>query len=254
MIIKLLKNIALFACIMFSMSINAQDVDLVASVDVTPPLSVGQTFNYTIETIPNTNYRGVSVYLNYNPSVIQLNSLTPDNSILITFLNDTATPGVIQYSGGAFSNLNTGTIIFTAEFEVISTSESVMIEHDLASGGNPFGTAVTNAGGQDITGLINDIILSTLSVDQTEFSNGISIFPNPVNDVLNIKLNSSQSEIEHIKVFTIDGKLVQQYNANAISLNDNLIRLDTSKLDQALYFVTITSTKNELATFKMIVN
>ena len=250
---KLLKILVVFTFIMFNTSLSAQDVDLSASVDVTPPLSVGQTFIYTIETIPSTSYRGVQVYLNYNSAVIQLNSLTPDNSTLVsTFLNETSVPGIIQYASGAFSNISAGTIIFTAEFEVVSTSGNVLIEHDLLSGGNPNGTAVTNAGGQDRTGITNDIILSTLSVGQAEFSNGISIFPNPVNDLLNIKLNASLTEIDNIKIFSIEGKLIQQYDA--INLNNNHIKLDTSVLKQAMYFVTITSTENELATFKLIVN
>ena len=252
---KLLKYLAILTFIMCSMNLSAQDVDLVASVDVTPPLTVGQTFTYTIQAIAGTtDYVGLQVDLEYNTSVIQLNSFTPDNSVLTVIGTPTAADGEIIYSAGTFPASTSGTTtIFTAVFEVVSTSESVMIEHQLYSDGiNDDGTVVINGAIEEVTGITNDIILATLSVEQSEFSNGISVFPNPVNDVLNIQLNGSHSEIDNIKIFSIDGKLIQQYNS--INLNNNLIKLDTSKLKQAMYFVTITSKENELATFKMIVN
>jgi len=249
-----LKTIVVVTLILSSFGLLAQNVDLVASVDITPPLNVGQTFTYTLVTAPGgNNYRGVSVFLNYNVAVIQLNSLTPDNSLLnLPLVNNTSTPGEILYSAGALSNINAATTLFTAVFEVIGTSEDIMIIHDLEVNGNPNGSAVTNAGGQNIIGIANDIILSTLSVEQLEFSNSISVFPNPVNDVLNIKLSTSNSNIESIKIHTVDGKLIQQYNT--INLINNLIQIDTSKLNRAMYFATIISSNKEVATYKIMVN
>ena len=249
-----LKFFIMLLCAVVSSKTFAQDVDLLASVDVSPPLSVGQTFTYTIATVPSSPYRGVQVYLNYNQTVIQLNSLTPDNSTLIaTFLNDTSTPGIIQYASGAFSNINTGTVVFTAEFEVISTSESVMIEHDLNSGGNPNGTAVTNAGGQDILGTANDIILATLSVDSVQnLSDSISVYPNPAQDFLNIDFGNMGSAIETIQMFSLDGKLIQEISPSSI-LNDH-IRIDTSAYENAMYLLQVRSVNNDLETFKIAVN
>jgi len=249
------KTVILITFLASGFNTFSQTVDLIANVDVTPPLTTGQTFTYTIDAIAGTTpYRGLQIYLDYNESVIQLNSLTPDNSDLPFLLNnDTNTPGEILYSAGNITDVSGTTNVFTAVFEVISTSESVMIEHrSIADDSN--GTSVANAASDDVTGITNDIILSTLSVDQTEFSNSISIFPNPVNDVLNIRLKSSSTAIDNIKLFSIDGKLVQQYDANSIVLKENLVSLDTSKLDQTLYLLTITSAENEITTFKIVVN
>ncbi len=248
------KAVLVLSLIMSSFGLLAQDVDLVASVDVTPPLAVGQTFTYTLVTAPGgNNYRGLQVFLNYNDAVIQLNSLTPDNSVLnVPLSNNTSTSGEILYSAASFININFSTTVFTAVFEVVGTSESVMIMHDLLANGNPNGTAVGDSSGQNITGITNDINLSTLSVEQSEFSSGISVFPNPVNDVLNIKLSTSNTNIESVKIHTVDGKLIQQYNS--INLINNLIKLDTSKLNHAMYFATIISSNKEVATYKIVVN
>lgn len=248
-----LKTVFLIAFITSCMSISAQDVDLVANVNVGPPLTIGQTFTYSIDAIAGTTaYRGLQVYLDYNPAIVQLNSLTPDNSVLIVPLaNDTSVPGVVRYSAGAFSDITGTTNIFSAEFEVIGTSESVMIAHDLFSMANPNGTGVSNQAGDNITGSTNDIILATLSVNQSDFSESFSVFPNPVSDVLYIK-TSTASEIKTINIHTVDGKLIKQIkNTNNIG---EQIAIPVRNLDHALYFVTIMSIENETATFKILIN
>ena len=246
------KILLLLTCIVSSASLNAQTVDIVASVDVTPPLSVGQTFTYTIEAIAGTtNYRGVQVYLDYNPAVIQLNSLTPVTTVLnVPLANDTTIPGVIRYSAGSFADVSGTTTIFTAVFEVVGTSESVMITHDLFTNGNANGTGVSNATGQNITGTTNDIILTTLSTENNAFNTSLSVYPNPVNDVLNTNLSRATSNIKSIAVHTIDGRLVQNHN----TINSNRFQINTTNLDHAMYFVTITSVNKEKATFKILVN
>ena len=245
-------KILLLIAFISSNAITAQTVDMVANVDVTPPLSIGQTFTYTIQAVAGTTqYQGVQVYLEYNPAVIQLNNFTPDNSVLnVPLANDTATPGIIQYSAGTFVGASGTTTIFTADFEVVGTSESVMITHDLFVNGNPNGTAVGNNGGQNIIGTTNDIILATLRVDTHNFSTSLSVFPNPVKDILNIKLNRSSSEIESIKIQTIDGRLIESHDA----IYANNFQLDTRNFSRALYLVKVISSHNETATFKILVN
>lgn len=248
-----IKTLFIIAFIASCINISAQDVDLVANVNVTPPLTIGQTFTYSIDAIAGTTpYRGLQVYLEYNPAIIQLNSLTPDNSVLfVPLANDTSVPGVIRYSAGAFADVSGTTNVFTVEFEVIGTSESVMISHDLFSMANSNGTGVSNQAGENITGSTNDIILATLSTNQSNFSDSFSIFPNPVSDVLYIKTNTA-SEIENITIHSIDGKLIKQIeNINNVG---SQIAIPVRNLREALYFVTITSVENEVASFKIMIN
>ena len=245
-------KILLLITFISSATMTAQTVDLVANVDVTPPLNIGQTFTYTIQAVAGANqFQGVQVYLNYNPAVIQLNTFTPDTSVLnVPLANDTSTSGIIQYSAGTFVGATGSVTIFTAVFQVVGTSESVMITHDLFTNGNPNGTAVGNSGGQNITGTTNDIILSTLSTETYDFNTSLSVYPNPVNDILNIKLSRSSSEIESIQIHTIDGRLVKNYNA----IYTRNFQINMQDLNHALYLVTVRSTKNDLATLKILVN
>lgn len=254
---KNLKFLKLKTCILFlfigSINVTAQTVDLVSNVDVAPPLTVGQTFTYTIQALAGTTpYRVVQLYIEFNDSVIQLNSLTPDNTDLnVPLSNDTTVPGVIRYSAGAFNDVFGTTTLFTAVFEVISTNESVRIEHVLYSTAEPNGTGVSNTAAENITGSTNDIILATLASEENNFSNSFSVFPNPVSDVLYIKTNTA-SEIKDINIHNIDGKLIQKIkNNNTIG---NQIAIPVKHLNQALYFVTLTSAENENATFKILIN
>lgn len=252
--IKLI-HIRMFLLLTFvsSISITAQTVDLAANVDVIPPVTVGQTFTYTLEAVAGTTpYRVVQVYLNYNSSAIQLNSFTPDNTDLNEIQAITSESGVIRYSAGSLSNDVTGTTtVFTAVFEVVGTTENILITHDLASNGNSNGTGVGNTSGIDIIGTANNIILATLTSEENDFSNHFSIFPNPVSDVLYIKTNTA-SEIKGINIHSIDGKLIQQIeDINTVA---NQIAIPVQHLEEALYFLTITSVENEVATFKVLIN
>jgi len=252
-ILKLRKQIVfilgLFIC---SFSSFSQTVDVVANVDAVPPLEVGETFSYTLQAVAGTTpYRVVQVYLNYNTSAIQLNSFTPDNTDLDAIQTITSEPGVIKYSAGSLTNDVTGTTtVFTVIFEVVGTAENIMITHDIASNGNPNGTGVGNTSGQDILGTANDIILATLATEENTFNTNISVFPNPVSDVMYIKTNTV-SNIKDIKIHTLDGKLIQQIKNKHIE--GNQIAIPIKHLEEALYFVTITSAQNEIARFKVLI-
>ncbi|RBP29788.1 putative secreted protein (Por secretion system target) [Oceanihabitans sediminis] len=232
---------------------SVETVDILASVDANPPLAIGDTFTYTLQAVAGTTpYTVVQIYLEYNEAVIQLNSLTPDYTDLnIPLANDTSVPEVIRYSAGTLSGPLTGTTtLFTAVFEVVGTSEFVMITHDLAVDGNSNGTGVAGTAGLDITGSVNDIILATLHTETNTFSNAISIYPNPAKDVVNIQLNAANPGIQSINMYTIDGKLVLQKE----NITSNSISIDTSKFHNAIYFMKVISTKNEVEIFKILVD
>ena len=62
---------------------------MVALVDVTPPVTNGQTFNYTLETVTTgTVYNAVRVKITYDENIIQLNSFTPSGVFNLTVQND----------------------------------------------------------------------------------------------------------------------------------------------------------------------
>lgn len=99
---------------------------------------------------------------------------------------------------------------------------------------------------------LDSFTFSTLSVSDVDKPlNDISIYPNPVNDVLNIKCFNT-SEIEAVKVHTMDGKLIHHYKE--FNSHQSIIKLDTSTLSYGMYFITIDSANSESITFKVMVN
>lgn len=71
-------------------------------------------------------------------------------------------------------------------------------------------------------------------------NNGFSqlkVYPNPVNDVLNINYNA---KIEEIKLTTIEGKNIQ---IQKVAYSNNVLKLDVSNLHKGIYLIQIKSDK-----------
>lgn len=75
----------------------------------------------------------------------------------------------------------------------------------------------------------------SLGIASNNFDNTISVYPNPVTDVINIK---SSSNITSIHIYDVQGRLLQN-----ISNNDTAAVLDISAHMSGIYFVRVTSEK-----------
>ncbi|MDD7915063.1 leucine-rich repeat domain-containing protein [Polaribacter ponticola] len=84
---------------------------------------------------------------------------------------------------------------------------------------------------------------TALSVDNNEFSKAIKLFPNPVNDILQIR-NSNNVAINKIEIFNILGKSVQVLKEPKTSIN-------VSSLPKGIYLMNIVTEKG--VTIKRIV-
>ncbi|WP_223033928.1 T9SS type A sorting domain-containing protein [Hanstruepera marina] len=242
-------QVALFFFI--SMSLSAQSVDLVATVDVTPPLSNGQTFNYSILSTGNP-YNALRIKLIYNPSVIQLNGLTPVYAFDFTPVNNTGTPGLVKYEAASLSgNITTDEIIFTIEFEVLDETQAISIAHNYDAAD---GTVVINSSGSDILGTANDILLETLSVETFNNSTAIFIYPNPAQDTVTIKLTNNQTAIESLTIQSLDGKTVLLKQMDSSSTTPEGIVIDTSALPSSLYFLTVKTIDGNQNVSKLLVS
>jgi hypothetical protein len=75
---------------------------------------------------------------------------------------------------------------------------------------------------------------------------GLIVYPNPVNDILNINLTGIESE-GTIRVLTLEGKLLQEQKTNSKSM----ITLNLSQLPKGIYLCRYVSTA-EIKTAKII--
>jgi hypothetical protein len=78
-------------------------------------------------------------------------------------------------------------------------------------------------------------------------SNGISIYPNPTIDKLNIAINADLVSITSVSIYDALGKLVMTEK-----LNTELTTIRTSNLDSGVYFVKITSNNREIKIGKLV--
>ncbi|MDU8885506.1 T9SS type A sorting domain-containing protein [Yeosuana sp. MJ-SS3] len=244
------KSIIVFICILSGFVSFAQ-VDMVAAVDVTPPVTNGQTFNYTLETVSTgTVYNAVRVLITYNPSVIQVNSFIPSGAFNLVLVNDISVPGEIRYEAAKTgSNFNDTRAVFSAEFEVLDETQNIVIVNDT----NPTdGAFVSNPGGNQVLGTTNDIDFSTLSVSNKVFRDSLIVYPNPARGELFIKVNSQlSSKIESLKIYSIEGKLIE--SRNQLTAIQGEIAIDISRLRSAFYFMTVTAEDARQATYKILV-
>lgn len=153
--------------------------------------------------------------------------------------------GGYVYRGAMYPNL-TGKYFFAdyCSGEVGWVDEDENLEFLLDSG-----TAVP-AFGEDMNGelymagnnSIYKIVGQTMGVNDVNRTN-ISVYPNPVTNILNIESNK---KIDEVAIYNIDGKLISSYTM------DNQ-KIDVSNLPKGVYMVTVTTGK-VIKTQKVIKN
>lgn len=248
----IMKKIAtlLFLAFIFNFSSSAQTVDLIANIDVTPPLNNGQTFTYDIMSTGNP-YNAIRIKLVYNPSVIQLNSITPVYAFDFTPVNDTSTPGLVKYEAAELgTQVTVDATLFTLEFEVLDNTQNISIAHNYDAAD---GTVIVNSSGNAILGTANDILLETLSTQETAFLNLLSVYPNPAKNTLTIKGNAMQETISSITFHTIEGKEVIKQLVTSSFNEHQQMTIDTSSLSSALYFMTVRLQNGQSKVFKILI-
>lgn len=112
--------------------------------------------------------------------------------------------------------------------------------------------------GNGLTTSISAITTNTcLDVAVAESKNeigSVSLFPNPSKDVVTLTVNSQNTNALTVNVYDITGKMVLAPVKNqTLNAGENKYSLNTSELNNGIYFVTLT-TANGKETVKLIVN
>jgi hypothetical protein len=81
-------------------------------------------------------------------------------------------------------------------------------------------------------------------VMQSHVKNMISIYPNPVRDLLNIYTGSM--EMHRVDISSIAGQILQSYN-----MDQAILQLDLSSFRKGVYFITLSS-KDFVTTRKVL--
>ena len=81
---------------------------------------------------------------------------------------------------------------------------------------------------------------AVLGVNHPNPSYGISVFPNPVSNMLTINLGKDGKEVEEISIINVMGQVVMQIPQHGLNL---IYNIDVSSLPVASYFVKVVSAK-----------
>ena len=88
-----------------------------------------------------------------------------------------------------------------------------------------------------------------LSVDGFE-KDGVLLYPNPVNDILSIKVNNN-TIITNCKLFSIEGKLILTEDINNVNTE---FQVDLSGLSNGTYFISLYNSEGNKLTKKILIN
>jgi hypothetical protein len=80
-----------------------------------------------------------------------------------------------------------------------------------------------------------------LSIAEIEIVTGVSIYPNPGTQQLNIKFNDIWSSDVNVNILSLDGKVI--YSNSGLILTDNILSIDTKDLAVGLYIIKVDDSK-----------
>lgn len=89
---------------------------------------------------------------------------------------------------------------------------------------------------------------TTFSNDEFELS-GISVYPNPASDIININLGENSNELEQIVLYDLNGRLLF---ASKLNNNDIEQHIDVSNLNSGVYLLEVKTQTTQLKT-KLII-
>ncbi|MCC6372916.1 MAG: T9SS type A sorting domain-containing protein [Bacteroidia bacterium] len=179
------------------------------------------------------------------PSSVCLGSNTLALTAYTFVANTTVDPGYCSLSWSAPAGL------------VISSTTAISPSFTVSTIGTFVAslTVVNGEGAKTVTMAITTATCLDVAVKEIKNSIGVvSLFPNPSNDVTFLNIQSQNASSINVNVYDITGKLVMTPVQNSnLTMGDNKFELNTSNLQNGIYFVTL-STANGKETVKLVVN
>ena len=150
------------------------------------------------------------------------------------------------------------TIILIFAFSFIQAQETYISTGGNATGttgnmsysiGQVFYSTKTGTNGNYINeGVQQPYEITILS--NTKFAKNIKLtaYPNPTTDYLKIDLNNYESNNVTFQLFNINGKILKSGKIN----NNQVTKINTTKLNSAIYILKINDNNKQIKTFKII--
>ena len=98
----------------------------------------------------------------------------------------------------------------------------------------------------DIWEYVNDLLCTTIGIDNQDYQNSfVELFPNPINEILNLK---SDKQISKVEVSNMQGQIVKSLNTQ-----DQEVSVVISELQNGLYLVKAILANGKIWIEKLIV-
>jgi PKD repeat protein len=207
---------------------------------------------------------GDSVAVKYSDADAKIVTLTSWNACGDTVRNTRNIPGceppVANWTYSILSPINTG---LRVQFDASSSSNGSAYYWDFGDGNTGTGinpihvfstpnllykvklTVTNSCGGQDF----KEFRLNQIGIAEETLLNSVTIYPNPAKDLLYIKYDSQNIELEDIRIYNMQGKLVLQKKLES----GDLLTVDVESLSAGFYQVVIKSEFGYLKE-KLIIN
>jgi len=91
---------------------------------------------------------------------------------------------------------------------------------------------------------------STVSIQKITFNKGVKVYPNPANDIVNIKMEETKT-IEAIALYNLSGTIFMNEN---FENKQSQTQLNITKTPQGVYLLKILDNDKKFLTNKLIIN
>ena len=122
-----------------------------------------------------------------------------------------------------------------------TTAGGASVQYDFGSE-SVFGVVMIaeNGCGTDTTS--QNVLVQDVSIEELKQEIGLSVFPNPVHDMLQVSIDDAIAQMDAIEVLDLCGKRVYQHGP----LSSTQQRISTADLDTGVYLLQITTSKGTI--------
>ncbi len=90
-------------------------------------------------------------------------------------------------------------------------------------------------------------VVPPLSIDNFDEENNFTVYPNPANEDLTIKLNLQQSKVLNLSIYNVLGEMIWKVSSGEkLNSDSNLLHIDAGNFESGVYFIKLQTEKSEL--------
>lgn len=214
-------------------TVGAQDELIVKPINMASASTATLTFDVAYRPYDATFWEKLEVFVSSDCGTTWTSVYSKSNTTLATATASTAAFNTVSASQWRNENVN---------LNAYAGQGSVFVKF-----------VSTNGFGNNM--YIDNINITTVTgvENQANAVNSLILFPNPVNDLMNVNFSLSQSENVTVNVYNAIGELVMATAAGDMSAGNQTVQIDAQSLSNGIYMVEVIAGQNRTVS-RMTVN